>query len=286
MSPDRDLLALTGVTGNLGGQVATRLSDDGVSFRPVVRSPERYPSFREMGGKQAEYGDADAVRSALEGVSTLFMVSAAESADRMDQHRTFVETAAEAGVAHVVYTSFLVAAPDATLTLGRDHFATEELIRDSGMEFTFLRNSLYLDFLPMMAGEDGVIRGPAGDGKVGAVSREDIARVAVEVLGNPAAHSGRTYGLTGRETISLSEAASILSEMTDQSISYEEETVEEAYESRAVYEAPEWQVDAWVSTYTSIASGELDLVTRDVEEITGEPPLTLREYLGREGRRG
>ena len=94
------------------------------------------------------------------------MVSAAESADRLDQHRTFIDAAAEAGVRHIVYTSFLGAAPDATFTLARDHWVTEEHIRASGLAFTFLRDSFYLDFLPALAGEDGVIRGPAGDGLV------------------------------------------------------------------------------------------------------------------------
>jgi uncharacterized protein YbjT (DUF2867 family) len=113
--------------------------------------------------RTAGYGDRDAAAAALHGVDVLFMVSASESADRREQHRTFVDAAAAAGVRHVVYTSFLGAAPDATFTLARDHWATEEHLRASGMAFTFLRDSLYLDFLPALAGPDGVIRGPAGD---------------------------------------------------------------------------------------------------------------------------
>ena len=65
----------------------------------------------------------------------------------------------------IVYTSFLGAGPDATFTFARDHFATEQLIRESGLAYTFLRNSQYLDFVPLLVGEDGVIRGPAGDGE-------------------------------------------------------------------------------------------------------------------------
>ena len=76
------------------------------------------------------------------------MVSAAESADRLDEHKAFVDAAAEAGVRHIVYTSFCAAAPDCTFTLGRDHYATEQHIRASGMDWTFLRDNFYLDFLP------------------------------------------------------------------------------------------------------------------------------------------
>ena len=91
-------------------------------------------------------------KAALEGVKTLFMVSAAEAEDRLQQHCTFVDAAAAAGVQHIVYTSFFGAAADSTFTLGRDHFATEERIKASGMDFTFLRDNFYLDFLPLLAG--------------------------------------------------------------------------------------------------------------------------------------
>ena len=142
-------------------------------------------------------------RAALDGVETLFMVSAAEAEDRLQQHCTFVDAAAAAGVQHIVYTSFFGAAADSTFTLGRDHFATEERIKASGMDYTFLRDNFYLDFLPLLAGEDGVIRGPAGDGVMAAVARADVARSAVTVLRDPALHVGRTYDLTGPEDISL-----------------------------------------------------------------------------------
>src|SRR6202000_507497 len=106
------------------------------------------------------------------------------------QHRTFIQAAASAGVRHVAYTSFLGAAEHSTFTLARDHWATEGMLRASGLAFTFLRDSLYLDFLPLLAGADGVIRGPAAHGVVAAVARADIARVAAQVLLSPEAHAG------------------------------------------------------------------------------------------------
>ena len=101
-----------------------------------------------------------------------------------------MDAAAEAGVRHVVYTSFHGAAADSTFTLGRDHFNTEEHIRAPAIGSTCLRDNFYLDFLPEMAGEDGVIRGPAGDGLVAAVSRDDVAACAAAVL----ADQSRTWG--------------------------------------------------------------------------------------------
>ncbi len=124
-----------------------------------------------------------------------------------------------------------------------------------------------------------MIRGPAGDGLVGAVARSDIAAVAVSVLQDLDSHVGQTYNLTGREALTLSEAASIITEVTGKRTTYVEETLEEAYESRASYNAPAWELDAWVSTYTAIAQGELALITGTVEDLVGRPALTLREFL-------
>jgi NAD(P)H dehydrogenase (quinone) len=215
---------------------------------------------------------------ALEGVETLLMVSAAESATRLDEHRGFVDAAAAAGVRHVVYTSFLGAAPDCTFTLGRDHWATEQHLRASGMATTFLRDNFYADFLPLMVGDDGVIRGPAGDGLLSAVARADVAAVALAVLLDPAARAGATYALTGPEAITLTEAAAILTE-TGREVTFHDETVEEAYASRRRWEAPQWQYDAWVSTYTAIRAGECAVVSDDVRRVTGREPLSLRDLL-------
>ncbi|GAA2724957.1 NAD(P)H-binding protein [Cellulomonas aerilata] len=275
----QDLVAVTGATGAVGGQVARHLAERGTPLRLVVRDPARAPRLPGSDVRRAAYADAAAAREALTGAAVLLMVSGSESADRVAQHHTFVRAAADAGVRHIVYTSFLGAGPDATFTLGRDHWATEERIRATGMGFTFLRDSLYLDFLPSLAGADGVIRGPAGDGVVGAVARADVARVAAAVLQDPAPHTGATYDLTGREALSLAQAARVITGVTGTPTRYHPETIEEAYASRAHYGAPGWQVDAWVSTYTAIAAGELAAVDDTVHRLTGTPALTLAEHL-------
>jgi NAD(P)H dehydrogenase (quinone) len=273
-------LAVTGSTGAVGGRVAHRLASSDVAQRLLARDVSRVP--RVDGGVPVGftgYADRDSAVAALEGVATLFMVSASESENRLDEHRSFVDAAAEAGVRHIVYTSFHGAASDCTFTLGRDHFATEEHIRASGMEWTFLRDSFYLDFLPMMVGDDGVLRGPAGDGQVAAVSQEDVAASAAAVLAAPGAHVGTTYTLTGSESLTLTTVTETISAVLGRDVSYHDETVAEAYESRRKWPAPDWQYDAWVSTYTAIAKGEVAEVTNHVLTLTGRPPLTLEALL-------
>lgn len=271
------MIGVTGATGAVGGRVARRLAAAGVEQRLVVRDPRRVPDLPGASVAQAEYADAAAARRALAGVPVLFMVSGSEAPDRVDQHRTFVDAAAAAGVQHLVYLSFAGARPDATFTLARDHWATEEHIRASGLAATFLRDNLYADFLPRMVGEDGVLRGPAGDGALAAVAQDDIADVATAALLAPDAHAGKTYELTGPEALTLHDVAALLTEVTGRPVRYHDETVEEAYRSRAVYAAPPWQVDAWVSTYLAIAAGEFATVTDDVRRLTGHEATSLRQ---------
>lgn len=271
-------LAVTGSTGAVGGRVARALAD--LHPRLVVRDPSRAPALPGCEVARASYADHEACRAALAGVGVLFMVSASESANRRAEHRTVVQAAADAGVRHLVYTSFAGAAADATFTLGRDHHDAEQAIRESGMEWTFLRDNFYLDVLPLFADAEGVIRGPAGDGRVAAVARADVADVAAAVLRDPMGHAGATYPLTGPEAITLAEAAARITAVTGRRTRFVDESIEEAYASRrAAYDVEEWQLDAWVSTYTAIADGSVAEVTDDVARLSGHPARTLEDTL-------
>ncbi len=282
MAEDKRTIAVTGSTGRLGGRVARRLSEAGRTQRLIVRDLGRAPQLPSAEARQAVYDDTAAVAAALEGTDVVLMVSAAEHPDRVSQHKAFVDGAVRARVGHLVYTSFVGADAGAVFTLGRDHFRTEEYIEESGLAYTFLRDNLYADFFPMMVGEDGVIRGPAGDGRVAAVAQDDIADAAAAVLIDPAAHVGAVYSLSGPAALTLTEVAETISAVSGRTVSYHEESLPEAYESRASYGAPDWQVEAWVSTYTAIAAGEFAEVTGDVETVSGHPATPLAEVVRRQ----
>lgn len=119
-------IAVTGATGAVGGRVASRIAATGRRQRLVVRDPLRVP---DLPGADimtaASYADAGAMRDALEGVRTLFLVSGRESADRVQHHVSAVDAAITAGVERIVYLSFFAAGPNATFTLARQHFETE-----------------------------------------------------------------------------------------------------------------------------------------------------------------
>jgi uncharacterized protein YbjT (DUF2867 family) len=272
-------IAVTGVTGKLGGRIARRLEAAGVPQRLLVRDLGRAPRLTNAEAVVADYSDAAAAISALAGVRTLLMVSAAETPHRVAQHRTFVQAAADAGVEHLVYISFFGAAPTATFTLARDHWDTEQHIKASRMAYTFLRDNVYADLFRYLAGDDGVLRGPAGQGRVAGVAQDDIADVAAVVLQSPHDHPGATYDLTGPQALTLGEVADILTRVTGRAVTYALETVEEAYASRRAFSDSQWQLDAWVSTYTAIAAGELDGVTSHVADLTGHPATSLEDLL-------
>lgn len=272
-------IAVSGVTGGLGGQVARALADAGVAQRMLARTPEKAPGLPGATVARFDYSDREACESALQGVDTFLFVSGAENEHRLQQHRTVVDAATAAGVRQVVYTSFVGASATCTFTLGRDHYATEQAIEASGMAHTFLRDNFYLDLLPYFVGDDNTLRGPAGNGRAAFVARGDIARVATVVLHNPTAHADRTYNLTGPEALTLAEVAELITRSRGHEVTFVDETVPEAYESRAHYGAPDWQVDAWVSTYTAIRDGELEDVSDDIERLTGRRATSFAELL-------
>src|SRR3954470_10210792 len=274
------MIALTGATGALGGRVAFRLAARGVPQRHIVRDAARAPRLDGAEIAVAEsYRASEQMRAACEGVDTLFFVSGREEPDRVASHFSAVDAAVAAGVQHIVYTSFVNASPDATFTLVRHHHATEERIKASGVAYTFLRDSLYLDFVPFFAGDEDVIRGPAGDGHVAPVARDDVADVAAVVLTEDG-HEGQSYTLTGAERRTMAGWAEELARVTGRAVSFVDETIEEAYASRAHFGAPDWEVEGWVTTYLAIARGELDVVTDTVERLAGHPPRTLEQLLG------
>jgi uncharacterized protein YbjT (DUF2867 family) len=151
-------------------------------------------------------------------------------------------------------------------------------IRASGLAFTFLRDSLYLELVPRLASDEGVIAGPAGDGRIAWVARDEVAEAAVAVL-TGGGHDGQTYGMTGPEARTLADAAEQLTKFSGRRVVYRNESLEEAYASRSAYGAPGWEVDGWVTSYACIATGEMDVVSDAIPRLTGHPAQSLPEYL-------
>src|SRR6266516_6461995 len=270
-------IGVTGSTGQLGGRVATRLATLGQPQRLLVRDLARAPQLPGAEIMRASYEDGPFMRKALSGIQVLFLVSGYEQA-RLEQHYSAIDAAVAAGVERIVYTSFLSAAPLATFTHAREHYLTEQHIRASGRRYTFLRPTFYLDRFPRWFSQEGVIRGPAGNGTITWVSRDDLADVAVVVL-TTGGHDGASYDITGSHALTLTQAAEEFSRATGIPTSYQPESIEEAKASRVKFNPTDWELEAWVSTYVAIATGEISVVSHTIEALTGHAPQTLADYL-------
>ena len=304
------MFAVTGSTGEMGRRVAQGLAARDFQQRLLVRDPARAP---QLSGAEVvpvgSYGDARAMGRALDGVQTLFLVSAHDTIgivhrammsgvpvpahDRVHEHITAVAAAAAVGVERVVYLSFVSPAPDATFILSREHYYTEEYIRSTGLGFTFLRQNLYMDRVPELVSRSDVIRAPAGQGRVAWVTRDDVADSAIGVL-IATGHDGQAYDITGPEAPTMAETAEKLSAAMGRRITYEPQTPHEARTARNASRMEEMEdarkartgrgltdeeVEIWISHYLQIATGETSVVSDSVFRLSGHPAVSLEEYL-------
>ena len=272
-------IAVTGVTGNLGGMVARLCKKNKIEVRNLARNVEKVEKLGFSNVFKSSYDKSEDTVKSLEGIEVLFMVSGSENPNRVQQHKDFIDAAKIAGVSHIIYLSFYNASKNSIFTLGRDHYATEEYIKENGFKYTFLRDNFYADFFVDLCKEYGEIKGPAGNGKVSAVVRSDVSEVAAKILENPGKWENQTLNMTGPEELSMVEIVKAVSEYFGKEIKYIEETVEEAYESRKIWKAEQWEYDSWVSTYTAIAENEQSGISNDIEKVLGRKATSLAEYL-------
>ncbi|MBN2041610.1 MAG: SDR family oxidoreductase [Spirochaetes bacterium] len=304
------MIAVTGAAGELGARIAERLSKRGTAQRLLVRNAVNAPElpYTETAVIKS-YGDTASMTKALEGIKILFLVSARDRMgiiinsfennipvpeyDRVEEHKAAVNSAKAAGVERVVYLSFLNASENSTFLLSRDHFHTEEFIKSSGLNYTFLRPNLYMDKVSQHIAKSDIIRAPAGDGRISWVSRDDIADVAAEVLTTDG-HEKKIYDVTGPEALTMQETADHLSAATGRKISYQAQTPEEVRKTRSSsrmeeFEArrreltgsglTDYEVEVWISHYYQIAAGETAEVSKTVQLLCGHPAETLAQYL-------
>ena len=272
-------IAVTGVTGNLGGMVSRLCKKNGIEVRNLARNVEKAEKLGFSNVFKSSYDKSEDTVKSLKGIEVLFMVSGSENPNRVQQHKDFIDAAKIAGVSHIIYLSFYNASKNSIFTLGRDHYATEEYIKENGFKYTFLRDNFYADFFVDLCREYGEIKGPAGNGKVSAVVRSDVSEVVAKILENPGKCENQTLNMTGPEELSMDEIVKTVSKYFGKEIKYIEETVEEAYESRKIWKAEQWEYDSWVSTYTAIAENEQSGISNDIEKVLGRKATSLVEYL-------
>jgi len=182
------------------------------------------------------------------------------------------------GVRHIVKLSAM--GSDQAI-FPRQHGKSEDYIRSSGIEYTFLRPNGFMQNMVVYNGStiqtQGAFYGSQGDGKVSYVDIRDVAAVAVRVL-NEDGHSGRTYTLTGPQALSASQVAEILSAAADREIKYVDLPSEQMKQALMSAGVPEWNAKGIVDLDRLYRSGGASLVTNDIERILGRKPTGFEQF--------
>jgi NAD(P)H dehydrogenase (quinone) len=282
-------LLVTGAAGKLGQRVIAHLLDTHkvapANIVAATRNPDKLAALAAKGIKvrQLDFEDAASFAPALAGVDRLLLIST-DAIDRpgrrLAQHEAAVAAAKKAGVKHVIYTS--MPNPDNTLiTFAPDHLGTERALAASGVSHTILRNSWYMENLFMSL--PGVLASgkwftATGNGQVAHVAREDCARIAAAVLASDSTGT-KIYNVTGPQKHTTAAIAALVSEVTGKPIEVVQVSDEQLIEGMKAAGMPAFIAPVLASFDANTRAGKVDLVSKDIEQVTGKPPQGLRDFL-------
>jgi NAD(P)H dehydrogenase (quinone) len=263
--PDR--LIVSGASGQLGGLTVKALLARGVPARNLIlvsRTPDKLSEYVKQGAV-ARYGDftqPQSLPAAFAGGTRMLLISIGGGAGpRPQAHGRAIDAAKSTGVKQIAYTSWVAITKGDTTGLAVDHLATEELLRKSGLAWTFLRNSIYMEVvLPqaarMVAEGRAVI--PSDEIPLGYVTRADCAAAAAAVLATPG-HDNKAYDITGPELIGVREIAAAATALSGKLIEL------------AV-------ADPSAAPARGVATPGASVISTAVADLTGHPPTSLKEF--------
>ncbi len=282
-------IMITGATGHLGSQVLHLLQQEAgnYSIYAIARDPSKLGAEQKEGITviQADYEDKESLVKAFQGIDKLYFISGNDIFIRKKQHENVVEAAKEAGVKHVVYTSFQRKSEtedSPVAVVAGVHLYTEKLLKQSELNYTIMKHALYSDVIPMFIGEDvlkkGVIYQPAGDGKVSFASRSDMARAAVTVL-TTEGHVNKVYEIAGNSSCSYGDIAKMLNKISGKQIVYISPSSEEFKDTLSKAGVPEGIIGMSVTFSEGIRQGEFDFPDPTLEKLIGHKPQSVEEFL-------
>jgi uncharacterized protein YbjT (DUF2867 family) len=276
------VITITGSTGTIGAELIRLLSSAGAPTRALHRDVRKTRAVPNVTWVNADLDDPRRLKVALDGTERLFLLTG-NAPDFAQTQIGVVRAAEEAGVRYLVKLSALGASDHSASTIAREHWAVEQALQGSRLQWTILRPHAFMqNWLGDVAESvrsEGVIYAPIGDGRVPFIDTRDIAAVAAEVLLHPEAHVGKKYVLTGGEAVGYADLAGALSEATGRPITYRPITMEEARARLAAQGVPAGTIDATlaIAAYQK-AGGPTATVSPSVERLLGRRPRTIRDF--------
>jgi uncharacterized protein YbjT (DUF2867 family) len=272
MANSTPLILVLGATGKTGSRVANNLTTRGLAVRTAARSGADV---------RFDWDEPGTYAPALEGVDRVYLLGPVMRTDFAGQVTVFLDQAEAAGVRHITYLSAYginAASPEMAMRgveldlLGRQGF-THSILRPAW----FMQNFSETFLKPV----DGAIVVPTGDGAEAFIDAEDIAAVAAATLADPDAHAGAQYALTGPEALTLADAATIISQVTGQTIAHVDLDRDE-WVAGAVADGVPAEYGAVLRMLTeTIASGHGSRPNSDVEKATGVAPTSFADFARR-----
>ncbi len=282
------MIIVTGATGQLGQAIVEQLvarvpaNQVGVS----VRDPGKAAHLEALGVRvrQGDFDKPASLVSSFEGAKQVLIVSSdarASGGDPLVQHRSAIEAAKAAGVQRLVYTSQMAASHSSAFPPARDHAATEDILRESGLAWTSLRHGFYAASGIMLMGDalkSRLIEAPA-DGKVAWTVHADLAECAAIILVNKGMYEGPTPPLTGAQALDLSDLAELASELLGSPVRRQILTDDELRTKMASRGLPDRVVTMMLGLYIASRNGEFASVNPTLERILGRPPVAMHQVL-------
>jgi len=277
--------AVSGASGHLGRLAVQELLARGVPSSDVVaivRTRGNVADLAERGVnvRVADYTRPDTLPAALVGVNRLLLVSSSEAGQRLAQHTNVIAAAKAAGVARIAYTGILNA-DNTTNPLAGEHQETERALREAGLPFIVLRNGWYTEnYTDRLAQylEAGGIVGATGRGRISAASRQDYAVAAVAALLQDS-EGNRTYELGG-QSFDLFELAETITKLTGNDVRYRDLSIEQYRDALQQSGLDENAAEFVAAIDASIARGDLETNSQDLEALLGRPTTSLANVIG------
>ncbi|MFJ6849290.1 SDR family oxidoreductase [Streptomyces sp. NPDC091271] len=275
-------IVVTGATGALGRLVVERLLDTVPAHQVValVRDKEKAAPLAARGVELriADYDRPETLTGAFRAGDRVLLISGSEVGRRVPQHTAVIDAAKAAGVAQLAYTGAL-GGPDADFLLAEEHKVTEQLILDSGLPYTFLRNGWYTEnytanLAPVL--EHGAVVANTGDGRIASATRADYADAAAAVLTGEG-HLGAAYELSGDVAWSLAEYADVVAAATGKQIVHKNVPAPVHQEILVGAGVPEPFAAILVDVDEAIARGLLAGTSGDLARLIGRPTTPLAE---------